>query len=97
MLKKVKIGCFQYDIVEVKTVNKYEPRKGEIDFFERVIKIDSDMTLQDKQETMLHEIIHGIDEFMGVGLKEAQVKKLGTALAMVLTDNPGLLGNSYEK
>lgn len=94
MLNKVKIGCFQYDVIEVENVSRFESRKGEIDFFNRVIKIDSGMTYQDKQESLFHEIIHGIDEFMNIGLEEAQVKKLGAALAMVLTDNPGLFGSS---
>lgn len=91
VLAKIKIGCFQYTITEVKSVSKFEPRKGEIDLLQRAIKIDSDMTPQDKQETLLHEIIHGIDEFMRIGLEEEQVKKLGAALAMVLIDNPGLI------
>ena len=91
MIEKVKIGCFKYDVVEVKSVNKLEPRKGEIDFLQRVIRIDSDMTPQDKKETLLHEIVHGVDEFMTIKLEEEQVKKLGAALAMVLMDNPGLL------
>ncbi|WP_339063579.1 hypothetical protein [Tepidibacillus marianensis] len=90
-MKKVKIGCFVYDVQEVKSVNKYEPRKGEIDYFERVIKIDEDMCEQDKKETLIHEIIHGIDEFMGIGLGEEQVKKLGHGLAMMLLDNPDII------
>lgn len=90
-MEKIKIGCFEYSIKEVNSVNKYEPRKGEIDFFERTIKIDGDMNDLDKNETLIHEIVHGIDEFMAVGLEEEQIKKLGHGLAMVLLDNPELL------
>jgi hypothetical protein len=92
MLSKIKIGYQNYDVIEVECVNKYEPRKGEIDYFSRQIRIDRDMTVEDKTETLLHEIIHGLDEFMGIGLKEEQVRKLGAGLAMVLGDNPDLLG-----
>ncbi|MFC4305779.1 hypothetical protein ACFO1S_20320 [Cohnella boryungensis] len=48
------------------------------------------MTKLDKRETLIHEIIHGIDEFMGIKLEESQVRKLGAGLAMVFQDNPDL-------
>ncbi|MFR9710753.1 hypothetical protein ACL02P_15395 [Paenibacillus sp. MB22_1] len=91
-MNQVKIGYTVYQVVEVDCVNKFEPRKGEIDYFKRQIRIDKDMTPQDKKETLIHEIIHGIDEFMGIELEESQVKKLGAGLAMVLEDNRELLG-----
>lgn len=91
MIKQVKIGCHLYQVSEVESVNKFEPRKGEIDYFQRLIKIDKDMTDRDKRETLLHEIIHGIEEFMGIDLEESQIRKLGAGLAMVLEDNPELL------
>jgi hypothetical protein len=86
----VKIGCYRYVVKEVKSVNKFEPRKGEIDYYEKVIRLDEDMSTDDKLETLLHEIVHGIDDFMDVGLEEDQVKKLGHGLAMVFMDNPDL-------
>lgn len=86
----MKIGCYRYEVKEVKSVNKFEARKGEIDFYEKVIRLDEDMSPNDKLETLLHEIVHGIDDFMDVGLEENQVKKLGHGLAMVFMDNPDL-------
>lgn len=90
MLENVKIGCQIYRIIEVGCVSKYEPRKGEIDLYHREIRIDRGMTKLDKRETLIHEIIHGIDEFMGIKLEESQVRKLGAGLAMVFQDNPDL-------
>lgn len=88
MVSKIKIGYQIYDVVEVECVNKFEPRKGEIDLYKRQIRIDREMTEHDKLETLIHEVIHGIDEFMGVSLEEAQVRKLGAGFAMVIMDNP---------
>jgi len=90
MNRTVKIGYLTYEITEVESVNKFESRKGEIDYFSRQIRIDKDMTLQDKKETLIHEIIHGVEEFMGINLEEDHVRKLGVGLAMVIRDNPEL-------
>lgn len=90
-MNQVKIGYLVYQIVEVDCVNKFEPRKGEIDYFQRQIRIDKDLTSQDKKETLIHEIIHGIDDFMGIELDESQVRKLGAGLAMVFEDNSELM------
>lgn len=91
MLEQIKIGHLIYRIVEVESVNKFEPRKGEIDYYQRQIRIDKDMTEQDKKETLLHEIIHGIDDLMGIELDESQTRKLGVGLTTVIQDNPTLL------
>lgn len=87
---EVKIGYQTYKVVEVPCVNKFEPRAGEIDYMNGIIRIDADMADDRKFETLWHEIIHGIDEFMAVDLTEEQVRRLGRGLAVVLTDNPQL-------
>lgn len=47
-----------------------------------------------KEATFLHEIIHGLDEMYCIGLKEKQVEKLGTALYILLQDNPKMFGEN---
>lgn len=93
---KIKIGCFEYCVDEVECVNKFEPRKGEIDFYDRVIRIDKGMSELDKIETLIHEAIHGLDEFMQIGLDEEHVKKIGHGLAMLLRDNPELVNRLFS-
>lgn len=41
-----------------------------------------------KQATLIHEIIHGLDEMYCIGLKEKQVVKLGNAFYRLVRDNP---------
>lgn len=91
MIEKVKIGCFTYEVVSVDIVNKFNPSKGEIDYIKKIIKLDETMTESDRRETILHEVIHGIDHFLEIELEEEQVRKIGRGLAMVLLDNPNLL------
>jgi hypothetical protein len=39
-------------------------------------------------DTLIHEVVHGIDYIMDLGLKERQVRLLGTALAGIFQENP---------
>lgn len=45
----------------------------------------------EQRETMLHEVLHVIDESMGIGLRERQITVLGHALHALLVDNPDLM------
>ena len=90
MRRAIKIGCHEYEVQEVECVNKYETRNGEIDHIQRVIKIDKGLKDDDKREVLLHEIIHGLEEFMVLNLEEDDVTRLAKGLWMVLKDNPGL-------
>ena len=96
-MNQVKIGHHQYEIEETESVNKFEPRKGEIDFYNRKIRIDKDMTDADKRETLIHEILHGLEDFMGFQLEESEIRKLGCGLAMVFVDNPQLFSYLNER
>jgi hypothetical protein len=40
------------------------------------------------QDTLLHEIIHAVDESLTIGLREKQVHQLAAALLGVFKDNP---------
>ena len=61
---------------------------GECDTDTQTISIRDGQPLESEQDTMLHEVIHAIDEAMDVKMKETQVKKMATALLAVLKDNP---------
>lgn len=58
-------------------------------YYERKMEIylNDDMPLEQKQETLLHEVIHSLSEGMGVGLKEEQVRALSAGLYCVLKEN----------
>jgi hypothetical protein len=46
------------------------------------------MTESQKAHTLLHEVIHGIDFFLEIGLSEEQTERLMKGLLMVFQDNP---------
>ena len=61
---------------------------GECDTDTQTLAIRDGQPLESEQDTVLHEVIHAIDEAMGLRMKEAQVKGCATGLLAVLKDNP---------
>ena len=63
---------------------------GECDSDKQVISVRDGQPLEQEQDTLLHEVIHAIEEAMGLKMREAQVKGCATGLLAVLKDNPRL-------
>ena len=61
---------------------------GQIHYLPEKILLNSESSQEQKQATLIHEIIHGLDEMYCIGLKEKQVEKLGNAFYMLVRDNP---------
>lgn len=61
---------------------------GQIDNIEQLITLNEDAGLEQQKATLMHEMVHGLDDLYSIGLKEKQVEKLGTALYMLVRDNP---------
>jgi hypothetical protein len=86
---------------QVKYVDKINDgdQFGELDTGTGLISVLNTSTKQMQEETLLHEIIHAIDEDMGIGLNEKQVQRLSVSLYAVLKENnfqrTGKLGGTY--
>jgi len=52
------------------------------------ITIKDDQHPIEEADTVLHEVIHGIDNIIGLGLEETQVRHLASSLIGVFLDNP---------
>jgi hypothetical protein len=91
MIDKVKIGNQTYEIIEVECVDKHSSLAGQIKFYDSIIRIDKGLSTEQKQETIIHEVLHGIEYFMGMDLEEDVIKQFGRGLTMVFKDNPRLL------
>lgn len=61
---------------------------GQIDHIEQLITLNENAGLEQQKATLMHEMVHGLDDLYSIGLKEKQVEKLGTALYMLVRDNP---------
>lgn len=91
--KSIDILGIDYKVKEVECVSKEELRKGQINFLTNEILIDKTMTAQNKRITLIHEIIHGITEALGMQdlcEDENRVQALATALYYVTTHNKAI-------
>ncbi len=60
---------------------------GQINYLSQKIYLNKEASEEQKKATLMHEIVHGLDEMYDIGLEEKEVEKLGTALYMLLKEN----------
>lgn len=84
--RQVLIKDETYDVKVVKRPDNKKNLAGII-FFGEEIQICSDMSPDDIQSTLIHEIIHGISRNWGIRLCEVTVKKLEIGLYDVFKKN----------
>lgn len=93
----VKIGGNIFDIVYTDNFDLGKVNvNGEISYQKRQIRLAPDLNEQEQQITFVHELIHGILQFMGekeLNDDEQMVEKIAQIINMFLVDNP----NIFEK
>lgn len=77
-----------YSVVYVKDSSLGLSDMGRCDDAKQLIHVQDGLTPIEEADTVLHEVIHGIDYVMGLGLEERQVRGLGAALVGLFQDNP---------
>src|SRR5574343_918061 len=92
-INKVKIGdkVFNiiYDTLSDNAISIYEPTvQGKIiPETDTIYVVDYVKSQSQTNNTILHEIIHGLDTFMNLNLSEDQVLSLTNGLKMCINDN----------
>lgn len=64
---------------------------GRIDHDRQRILMEDGQTLEAEQDTLLHEVLHGVERAMDLDLEETKVHRIATGLLAVLKDNPDFL------
>ena len=91
--RKLNISGQTVKVVQKRHLNKTVKNQiGRATYTENLIELsrnceDNKVEHQYMACTLLHEIIHHLDDKIGVGLKEAQVDRLAVGLYQVLKDN----------
>lgn len=67
-----------------------EEEYGICDFSKTEILVNRDFGKDHQKDTVIHEIVHAIDEDLDLGFSEKQVRNLGCALYQVFKANPKL-------
>ena len=80
----------KFSVIEVDVVDKYSPKKGEINYLTNEIKLDKGMPPTLRNQVLTHEILHAIFDLLGfeeLGADEKMVQCLATAIHQVFTPN----------
>ena len=88
MSREINILGVIYKVNEVDTVNKTDPRRGEINYLTNEIRIDKNMPKTLKEQVLMHEIMHAVFDLLGLselGEDEGKVQSIATALHHVFT------------
>ena len=83
MPDQINIMGLDYDILEVDVIERGTNICGQIDHIEQVIKIGKDLKCDRKEQTLVHEVVHGILEqlgYMELHDNEQLVQSLAVAL-----------------
>lgn len=95
---KVKIGWKYYEIINKEMdsdlIKDGQECFGRIDFDKQVIYLNSAYSKEQREATLIHEILHGIDNLYQIDLSEKQVALLADGLYTVIKDNGGLINGS---
>lgn len=90
MEQKIKILGIEYELEEVEQVDKNQRLFGEINFVNQTIRIERGLSADRKKQVLLHEILHGICEQLGIediNNNENLIQSLSSSLYQVLKDN----------
>lgn len=86
-MDKVKIGGIVYSVEIKEDLVGHTGNWGETNLKKTTIALDSNMSKQRTDQTLVHEIVHGIFEEAGFEQDEDKVNRLGIVLYQVLKDN----------
>lgn len=93
----VKILYKEYEIEEVDNLHDTDGELyGQIQYLPQKIHLNSGSSEEQKKATLIHEIMHGLDEMYNIGLGEKQIEKLGNAVYMLIKDNPEMFRSGKE-
>ena len=100
MSEKITILGIEYEIERVPCISKDEFLLGQIDYIRQKILIDGSISEEKAQVVLLHEIIHGILEALGMNdenQNETMIQGLAAALYVCFKSNLKLPSGSFEK
>lgn len=61
---------------------------GHILYDKAIIKIDTGLALVSQRLTLMHEIVHGIADYLDVDMSEKDVSLMANGITAMLMDNP---------
>lgn len=89
--KTVKVLYKEYKVEQEENIHDEDgDLYGQVRFLEEIIVLNAAASDRTKEATLVHELVHALDDMYRINLEEEQVEKLGNALYMLISDNPEL-------
>lgn len=90
--KVCKVGYEIFELVYVpKLLYKKEQLRGLINIPKSQITISNDQSKNSSKQTLIHEVIHGMESVYNLPMDEEFTDKLATAFMTFIQDNPVLI------
>ena len=91
----IKIGYKTYQVICKDRLYTEKPEElyGQIDHDKKIIELSAHYDIDQRICTLLHEVIHGVDNDRSLKLGEHQITQLAIGLYQVVKDNPEFLKN----
>lgn len=95
--KSIVVGPREYEVNYIEDLRDGSQKlNGHILYDKAEIRIDRDLADQAKRITIMHEVVHGMADAVGVDLKEKEVELLANSLVATLSGSPQLLAMFTE-
>ena len=89
--ENIKILGLTYAIEQVEYISREELKLAQIDYMKQKILLISDLGKQKKEQALLHEIMHGIYNALGLDYTdEENIQSIACVLHQVITDNESI-------
>ena len=93
-IDKIKIGGYEIKIEEDEKILTNESRIGEYSPIEQKIKLYPGLTEQQKNETLIHEVLEAINDIYELDLDhDGQLCKLSVVIHQIIADNQKLFSD----
>jgi hypothetical protein len=64
---------------------------GAIHHDKQELYVEEGQPLEQEQDTVLHEVFHGVERAMDLDLEETTIRRMATGFLAVIKDNPSLV------
>jgi hypothetical protein len=98
--KQLKVGGAIYTVHEVEGLHRKLNLLGNVDFSDCIIQIDSAMSDERKEQTIIHEVLHAIHFEAGYDAEdqdEDMINRTANVLHQVIVDNIDILATPDEE
>ena len=82
--EKLTVAGVDFKVKRVKGLGRNNSNRGEIQYFDREIRLDPDLVAADAEQSFIHEAAHAIDDTFACKLSESQVKRMAHGFYQML-------------